>query len=131
MLLRDSFFVHLVTAVVLLICLVPYSLTFLFGELLLLTNVLSSYLLISLPPRFIVDASLLGGLQAKLNLLLLVNDGLLLILFDEEEPGNLVLLLLNLIGQLFIRVMNRSERVVTCIRHVQGLIWPMKHCTSS
>ena len=115
MLLRDSFFVHLVTAVVLLICLVPYSLTFLFGELLLLTNVLSSYLLISLPPRFIVDASLLGGLQAKLNLLLLVNDGLLLILFDEEEPGNLVLLLLNLIGQLFIRVMNRSERVVTCI----------------
>ena len=66
-----------------LVCLVSYSLTFLFGELLLLTNVLSSYLLVALPPCFIVDASLLGGLQAKLDLLLLVNDGLLLVLFDE------------------------------------------------
>ena len=62
------------------------SLTFLFGELLLLTDVLSSDLFIAFLPRFIVDASLLGGLQAELDLLLLVNDGLLLVLFDEEEP---------------------------------------------
>ena len=86
MLLRDSLFVHDETAVVQLVGFVSDSLTLLFCELLFLTDVLSSDLFIAFLPRFIVDASLLGSLQAELNLLLLVNDGLLLVLFDEKEP---------------------------------------------